>query len=72
MKTKKELQTENSALKEELSDVKIKFTQLSEKYDVLQRQSKQENGRGEINLKCDVCDLEFRNVSELICLLSRS
>ena len=65
MKSKKELQAENSALKEELSYIKVKFTTLSEKYDVLQKQSNQQNGKGVLNLKCDVCDLEFRNASEL-------
>ena len=65
MKSKKELQAENFALKEELSDVKVKFTKLSKKYEVLQKQSIQENRRDEILNKCDVCDLVVSNISDL-------
>ena len=65
MKSKKELQAENVALKEEFSDVTVKFTKLYEKYEVLQKQSNKEDRREEIIFKCDVCDLVFGNLSEL-------
>ena len=65
MKNKKELQAENSGLKEELSDIKVKFAKLSEKYEVLQKQSNQNNRREEMSIKCDECDFVVGNISEL-------
>ena len=53
-KTKKDLQAENSLLKEELADIKAKFAQLSEKYKIL------EQSGSNSPFKCYKCSEKFQ------------
>ena len=62
-KTKKELQAENSALKEELSEVNNKLSKISEKYENLQKSTKPEKiGQ---SLECLQCAKKFKSVKDL-------
>ena len=60
-KTKKALETENSVLKEELSQVKIKLANLSEQHEKCNsEQTSQSN-----NLMCSMCDKFFGSLKDL-------
>ena len=52
-KTKTELQAENSNLKEELSNFKIDFKELSEKYENLQMQRNLDNKNRTTAFRCN-------------------
>ena len=56
MKNKKEMQAENSLLKEEICKMKVEFSELSEKYINLQKQSSLEIAQDKQVFKCDRCD----------------
>ena len=60
-KNKKELQTENVALKEELSVIKSKFSDLSDKYAKLQKNIKPEKIKKTHKFKCEKCVETFEN-----------
>ena len=61
-KTKKDLQTENSVLKEELLELR---TKLSEKCECLQKQSKKEQLQKNKSFKCHMCDVAFERQKDL-------
>ena len=63
-KTKTELQAENSNLKEELSNFKIDFKELSEKYENLQMPINLDNKNRTTTFRCDKCNLSFLSFSE--------
>ena len=63
-KTKKDLQTENSALKEELLEVRTKLSKLSEKCECVQKQSKKEQLQKNKSFKCDMCDVTFESKTD--------
>ena len=58
-KNKKELQSENVVLKEELSVIKSKFSELSDKYELLQKNIESEKTKKAQEFKCEKCDKIF-------------
>ena len=68
-KTKKDLQTENSKLREELFNVKGKLKEVCEKKENLQEQLNLESTTQKHTFRCDNCEIDFERVG--ICLLSQ-
>ena len=65
-KTKKDLQSENTLLKEELSNVKHKLAELSEKYENLQTKGKSTTFvERNISLRCQKCYTNFESLTDL-------
>ena len=65
-KTKKDLEAENALLKEELSDVKNKFAELSEKYENLGTNRKPEKYADQNKcLRCEKCNRSFENLRDM-------
>ena len=58
-KSKKVLESENLELNKELSDLKIKFTALSEKYETLEARCNTEKSSENLLIKCNKCDENF-------------
>ena len=63
-KTKKDLQAENTALKEEVSNLKIMYETLSEKYENLQTKSTLDTESRKNTFKCNKCDTNFETMRE--------
>ena len=65
-KTKKDLESDNALLKEELSNVKNKLAELSKKYENLQNKERATTFvERNISLRCQKCDKSFESLTDL-------
>ena len=65
-KTKKDLESENTLLKQEIDNLKNKLVEISEKYENLQTKGKPTTfvKRNKI-LRCEKCDQNFESLTDL-------
>ena len=66
VKSKKVLETENSSFKDEVKNLKIKYSTLSEQYETFKKKCSQENAMKNTNCKCSNCDKSFKTYKHII------